>query len=227
MAELSSKSPLRHELQSLQPWQAKIGQSSSRTITRKVNVILVSDPKHILGNKRQLTGLLVPYKFLRPQDPAMELMIWEAARATAATAPYFKSFVQAETMAVYTDGSIHHNCPALVADYERRLLWKEVSTWAPDIFLSIGTGLSNPRVSPQSPGMFSLSPSEGSRPKGLSRQRNVAGLGYMWRVAPIDDRADCEEAWRQYHAMATVPNQTNRPLGDDSNVRINVEFEGE
>lgn len=27
--------------------------------------------------------------------------------------------------------------------------------------------------------------------------------------------------------MATVPNQTNRPLGEDSSVRINVEFEGE
>ncbi|KAH7009972.1 hypothetical protein EDB80DRAFT_838977 [Ilyonectria destructans] len=169
----------------------------------------------------------LPYKFLRPQDPAMELMIWEAARATAATAPYFKSFVQTETMAAYTDGAIHHNCPALVADYERRLLWKEVSSWPPDIFLSIGTGLSNPQVSPQSPGMFSLSPSEGSRPKGLPRQRNVAGLGYMWRAAPTDDQADCEEAWSQYHAMATVPNQTNRPLGEDSSVRINVEFEGE
>lgn len=157
----------------------------------------------------------------------MELMIWEAARATAATAPYFKSFVQTDTMAAYSDGAIHHNCPALVADYERRLLWKEVSTWAPDIFLSIGTGLSNTRVSPQSPGMFSLSPSEGSRPKGSPRQRNVAGLGYMWRAAPTDDQVDCEEAWSQYHAMATAPNQINRPVGEESSVRINVEFEGE
>jgi hypothetical protein len=148
----------------------------------------------------------------------MELTIWEAARATAAAPPYFKSFVQAETMTSFTDGATHYNCPVVVADYERRLLWKEVSNWAPDIFLSIGTGLSNAPVSPQS---------SGSRAHGPPRQRSVSSIGSLWRAANIDNQMDCEEAWRAYIATVTAPSQAGRPWGEDGHMRINFEFQGE
>ncbi|KAM0549052.1 hypothetical protein ACHAPJ_009627 [Fusarium lateritium] len=150
---------------------------------------------------------MMPYKFIGPRDPASELKIWEAARATAAAPMYFKPFVQEETSAAYTDGAIWHNCPAVIADHERRLLWGDVSDWPPDIFLSVGTGMHNPQGTP--PTGYQPPSTPRSRHKSSLNPWSISGISYMFRTAAnmIDDQLSCEEIWRQYHAKATAPGQ--------------------
>lgn len=63
-----------------------------------------------------------------------------SARATSAAPPYFKNFIKNETKSGYIDGALYHNNPVNVAQHERMLIWKDVSSQSPDILLSIGTG---------------------------------------------------------------------------------------
>ncbi|CAJ0552466.1 Ff.00g064450.m01.CDS01 [Fusarium sp. VM40] len=150
----------------------------------------------------------LPYKFVRPRDPTSEMKVWEAARATAAAPMYFKPFTQDGTSTVYTDGGIDHNCPAIIADHERRLLWGDVSDWAPDIFLSIGTGLDNAQ---RMPSHEALSPTS-----SRSRQNAI-----------IEDQLNCEQIWKKYLAKATAPGQADTTCNDGRNIRLNVMFEHE
>ncbi|KAF8847153.1 hypothetical protein BDZ45DRAFT_811773 [Acephala macrosclerotiorum] len=79
------------------------------------------------------------YEFRRPDDPASELLSWEAAAATAAAPPYFKSFYHKIAKRSYLDGAFYNNNPVKVAQQERKMLWAEDADRNPDIFLSIGT----------------------------------------------------------------------------------------
>jgi len=79
------------------------------------------------------------YDFPRPDDPSLELTYWEAAAATAAAPPYFKSFYHKATTRSYLDGAFYNNNPARIAHQERKLLWPDMAGHHPDIFLSIGT----------------------------------------------------------------------------------------
>lgn len=161
------------------------------------------------------------YKFVRPQDPTRELKIWEAARATAAAPPYFKPF-QTETTDIYTDGAIHHNCPATVADYERRLLWEEVSDWPLDLMLSLGTGLGTPGT-PSGSSPVSIR----SKSNNWSR-RSGNGLTLMWWAANaiVEDQLNCEEIWKRHCAQATPPGTTHSIEEVRRNLRVNVSFPG-
>ncbi|KAL7784152.1 hypothetical protein V8C37DRAFT_420748 [Trichoderma ceciliae] len=153
----------------------------------------------------------VLYGFVRPKDPAKELKVWQAARATAAAPPYFKPFVHEEALSAYIDGAINHNCPVLVADQERRLLWEDVSDWPADIVLSLGTGLSNIPETPQ---------------QTHSRDRSFPGLTNMLRIAGkmIDNQLDSEEIWKKYHTKVTSMNDTQRNVEKYRNIRINLQF---
>ncbi|KAH6886261.1 hypothetical protein B0T10DRAFT_576010 [Thelonectria olida] len=165
----------------------------------------------------------LPYAFVRSQDPDRELKIWEAARATAAAPPYFKPFLQKDTMAAYTDGAIHHNCPASIADYERRLLWEEVSDWPPDIMLSLGTGLGNPgKLSPDAQVSSRSKSPRSPRLPGMGGN----GLKMMWWAANaiVDNQLDCEGIWKKHCAKATPPGQTHTVEDMRRNLRINIQF---
>jgi predicted acylesterase/phospholipase RssA len=79
------------------------------------------------------------HDFPRPDNPELELRVWEAAAATSAAPSYFKPFVHKPTNRTYLDGALYNNNPVRVVQRERRLLWPDVATKHPDIFLSIGT----------------------------------------------------------------------------------------
>ena len=93
---------------------------------------------------------LIMANYNRPQtsDPGYTLenasasneafRVWEAAAATSAAPSYFKPFIRDGR--TYLDGAINHNNPVIVAKRERRLLWPDVESRHPDIFLSLGTG---------------------------------------------------------------------------------------
>ncbi|KAK6835070.1 hypothetical protein PG987_009764 [Apiospora arundinis] len=91
-------------------------------------------------NRPDPQGQKIPYRFIRSDSPAKEIKIWEAARATSATSPFFKPFRKEETGSEYGDGGYKHTCPVWVAHYEGRSIWADQSESAPDIMLSLGTG---------------------------------------------------------------------------------------
>ncbi|KAI1360297.1 hypothetical protein F5Y08DRAFT_331673 [Xylaria arbuscula] len=82
----------------------------------------------------------VPYHFSRSDTPSREVCIWEAARATTATAPLFSPFKKIETDIEYANGGTQSMCPVLVAHYEAKAIWKDVADAPPDLVLSIGSG---------------------------------------------------------------------------------------
>lgn len=83
------------------------------------------------------------HEFYRPSDPKFEMKIWEAAAATSAAPPYFKSFTHSATDLTYLDGALYYNNPVKVIQRERKFLWPDVADLHPDILLSIGTGQDN------------------------------------------------------------------------------------
>ncbi|KAJ2975876.1 hypothetical protein NUW58_g8238 [Xylaria curta] len=91
-------------------------------------------------NRPDIPEKKIPYHFSRPDAPDKEIRMWEAARATAATAPLFAPFKKAETSHEYANSGMQSMCPILVAHYEARSVWKDIADSPPDLLLSVGTG---------------------------------------------------------------------------------------
>ncbi|KAH8677541.1 hypothetical protein BX600DRAFT_430886 [Xylariales sp. PMI_506] len=83
--------------------------------------------------------LELPYQFARSDVPSKEIRMWEAARATSATAPFFKAFLKEETNHEYVDGGAQ-TCPIWVCHHEAKAIWSDVANSAPDLMLSLGSG---------------------------------------------------------------------------------------
>lgn len=146
------------------------------------------------------------------------------ARATAAAPLYFKPFVKCKTGTVYTDGAIHYNCPAWVADHERRVLWEDVRNRDPDIFLSFGTGLST-QPATQSADIAAEIP----KAERAHQKRSTSGFTLMWRTALgiIDSQLNCEKAWNDY--LGKISSRTDPVLAAEArrrHMRINVQLNG-
>ncbi|CZR55716.1 uncharacterized protein PAC_05604 [Phialocephala subalpina] len=74
------------------------------------------------------------YKLIRPADKNKEFRTWQAARASSAAPPYFKSFQG------FQDGGLGgHNNPINLALWEQDTIWCRQKK-QPDIVLSLGTG---------------------------------------------------------------------------------------
>ncbi|KAI1332169.1 hypothetical protein F5Y16DRAFT_215601 [Xylariaceae sp. FL0255] len=91
-------------------------------------------------NRPDPLGKNIQYRFTRSDTPAKEMRIWEAARATSATAPLFSPFKKAETEQQYSNGGIYSMCPILAAHHESTSIWKDTAKLPPDLMLSIGAG---------------------------------------------------------------------------------------
>lgn len=103
------------------------------------NAVVIANYNRSSGNSRNSKRTKGQYNFPRSDDPSLELKCWEAAAATAAAPPYFKSFYHKPTRRSYLDGAFYNNNPSKVAQQERKLLWPDVADHHPDVFLSIGT----------------------------------------------------------------------------------------
>lgn len=152
-------------------------------------------------NRPDQTNQSLPYRFVRPDGPAEEVKVWEAARATSAMSPYFKTFIKPETRNQYVDGSLHHACPVLVAHHETKLIWGDVAQLPPDIMLSVGTGRNvreNGRAqnTTDASSMISTSPikSDGS-PPGKSTKKSDKP----------DDVQKCGRTWDKFRAGRVTP----------------------
>ncbi|KAJ8121312.1 hypothetical protein ONZ43_g2202 [Nemania bipapillata] len=91
-------------------------------------------------NRPDLPEKKIPYHFSRSDTPAKEIRMWEAARATTATAPLFSPFKKGETETEYSSGGMRSMCPILIAHYEAKSVWKDVADTPPDLVLSVGSG---------------------------------------------------------------------------------------
>ncbi len=171
---------------------------------------------------------------MRARDPTTEFKVWEAyvvtwpkkkpvmiltkhcrARATSAAPVYFKPFVKAETGVAFTDGGLHHNCPAWIAHHESRVLWEDAKHQNPDMFLSIGTGIGS-QVVAQSTSLGAVFQNP--------RKRATAGIKYALRTVftMVDDQLDCEKTWGEY-AGSTVPRFSEQAR---RTMRLNVHLQG-
>ncbi|KAI0005731.1 FabD/lysophospholipase-like protein [Xylariaceae sp. FL0662B] len=83
----------------------------------------------------------LPYRFTRSDNPVKEIRMCEAAHATSATPPFFKSFIKPETSDEYISGDSRYLCPVSIAYHEAKLIWSDVAESPPDLLLSIGAGL--------------------------------------------------------------------------------------
>ena len=94
----------------------------------------------IFANYRHSGNNTSSWEFHQLSNPAHEMKVWEAAAATSAAPSYFKPFYHEAAGRLYLDGALYNNNPVKIAHSERQILWPDVSSKAPDIFLSMGTG---------------------------------------------------------------------------------------
>ncbi|VTO87220.1 unnamed protein product [Fusarium graminearum] len=166
----------------------------------------------------------MPYRFVRPQDPAWELKTWEAARATAAAPPYFKPFLHSATGIQYTDGAVHHVCPVFVADNERKRLWGDANQPTPDLVLCLGTGHETLRLTHKAKRAVVQRPPVPSQKTGPPHQRPYASFSSMWRTTnPVMDDQQCsEDIWNNYVQQTSTPYQLQTASHEHRYMRINV-----
>ncbi|KAF8852713.1 hypothetical protein BDZ45DRAFT_807214 [Acephala macrosclerotiorum] len=162
---------------------------------RKVAVVSTYGTGHqavILTNYNRPKKVAEPdYKFERPQDGYGEMKTWEACRATSAAPTYFKPFHNLRTSHSYLDGALYYNNPARVAHQERKLLWPDFETHAPDILLSIGS---------------SCAP----RSKHERDVRNVNTRVYRVALNRFDNILDAQHAWDQFEQEVREPFQGSK-----------------
>ena len=151
--------------------------------------------------------------------------MFHSARATSAAPLYFKPFAKPETGTHYTDGGIHHNCPAWVAHHERQVIWDDASSRHPDLVLSLGTGLCGQALTQQA-----SADAEMWNTERLHQKRATFGLAFMWRAVYgiIESQLNCEKAWREYCAatMRMTDEIHTAPEARRRHIRINVQLEG-
>ncbi|KAF2689243.1 hypothetical protein K458DRAFT_357870 [Lentithecium fluviatile CBS 122367] len=146
------------------------------------------------------------YEFPRPDNPDLELKIWEAAAATSAAPTFFKPFCHFPTKRTYVDGAVYYNNPVRLVHQERKLLWPDVAGKHPDILLSIGTGQNEVEVHRDLPPYP-------SQPRLTRRRRRVPepeAPKSAWTPFPrlkqiyagmqnrMDSILDAEKMWRDF-----------------------------
>jgi hypothetical protein len=87
-----------------------------------------------LGNDK-----FVSYEYMTSNDPAKQMLVWEAARASTAAPTYFPPFYSNGIKDYLYDGGLVFNNPAVVAAQESSKIWPNHSN--PDVLLSIGNGI--------------------------------------------------------------------------------------
>ncbi|KAF3039476.1 hypothetical protein E8E12_000358 [Didymella heteroderae] len=167
------------------------------------------------------------YEFPRPNDPDLELQIWEAAAATSAAPSYFKPFVHEPTEKTYLDGALYHNNPVRLVRSEAQLLWPDVADEHPDILVSIGTGQEKHGTKSRNP-MYGYENSQRNHRRETSdtttstKRSGFTFMGFKQILTAMQSRFDnilhAENAWLDFCDVATTDENAFRY------VRINPEI---
>ncbi|KAK3670766.1 hypothetical protein LTR78_009338 [Recurvomyces mirabilis] len=93
------------------------------------------------------------YDAIRPQESALEPLLWQAGRATSAAPGLFAPY-ELNGIGTFQDGALRHNNPINIALWESNRIWPRTST---DAVLSLGTGTAAATPSPHTiPGRRTL-----------------------------------------------------------------------
>jgi hypothetical protein len=115
------------------------------------------------------------------------------------------------------DGALYHNNPVWVAHHERKLIWSDVSTQQPDIFLSIGTGHNGPdsRDRPTETRRLRRSTGESNASEYVlqpeANPRTTTTLipfgGQLWNTAAsrLDNILNCTKIWDNFRLDILEP----------------------
>ncbi|KAF6832216.1 hypothetical protein CPLU01_06315 [Colletotrichum plurivorum] len=167
----------------------------------------------------------LPYRLVRSNCPSREFKVWEAARATAAAPPFFKTFTKANDKSGYVDGALYHNCPVAVAHHERRMIWADTANTVPDILLSIGTGVNTLEHVSQSPRHdpdFAKYHGTSSKPKKTFLPVQLGNIV----VGRFDRLLACSTIWADF--LTDIGPQAYHQMGnreDRRYIRVNPGFQ--
>ncbi|KAK0670208.1 hypothetical protein QBC41DRAFT_97026 [Cercophora samala] len=150
------------------------------------------------------------YAFVRYDTPQNDMKIWEAARATSAAFPYFKTLVKQGTGREFCDGGLFNNCPVKVAFHERRLLWDDARHLQPDILLSLGTGR-NPSGWPQN-----------IKISGDSKKSHFIKKAWRITAGVLENILECQTIWDDFLQESTEQVRGNKEF-TSRYLRLNVE----
>ncbi|KAL9031078.1 MAG: hypothetical protein Q9196_000868 [Gyalolechia fulgens] len=153
-----------------------------------------SEPR-ILSNYNRQKMENPEYTLERPEKRTSELKVWQAARATSAAPPYFKTFRPVQSPREFADGAVHHNNPVNVANSERKYIWPDVDNLYPDLLLSIGTGKSSNHL-------------EAEKTRQKKQEQEARWLRWVPKAlqilfAKMHDVLDAEKTWQKF--IETVP----------------------
>ncbi|KAI1411011.1 hypothetical protein F5Y13DRAFT_201533 [Hypoxylon sp. FL1857] len=166
------------------------------------------------------------YEFVRPSEPSKEVKIWEAARATSATSPYFKPFQKAETKGQYTSDNLRHVCPVWVAHQEMSLIWSDVTNLPPDIMLSVGTGCNVRDEHRSGSDRSSIIITEALSKVTAPLTKPTGNLTFK-STETADKLAEyqrCSRIWDQFMARKSVPNLLEATEDRRRYIRISPEL---
>ncbi|KAI1208514.1 uncharacterized protein F4807DRAFT_452194 [Annulohypoxylon truncatum] len=183
------------------------GANDLSEIATKVAITTTSEMKQhavVLANynRQGTTEYCLPYRFDRCTEPEKEFKMWEAARATSAAPPFFKTFQKQETRNNYLDGALYHNNPVWVAHHERKLIWPDVCKSPPDILLSIGTGKNGLEIDEHHLRSPQTWPSSHAKPKPRKRTSLHSVLTIAARR--FDNLLECNKIWDDYIAKTST-----------------------
>ncbi|KPI35954.1 Calcium-independent phospholipase A2-gamma [Cyphellophora attinorum] len=159
-------------------------------------------------NRQQMSDPGYTLETSRSMDEAFK--IWEAAAATSAAPSYFKPFerqVGRNVTKTYLDGALNHNNPVVVAKRERRLLWPDVASRHPDVFLSLGTGQNARALETRLKVLEGRSREAHLKAKaqasnhGRKRFRSLRGIKDFFSVLSdkMENILDTEWAWQEFY----------------------------
>ncbi|OAL40290.1 hypothetical protein AYO20_00026 [Fonsecaea nubica] len=186
------------------------GKSNAARYSTKVAVVSTSGTGNralIMANYNRQQTSDPGYTLETARTPSEAFHVWEAAAATSAAPSYFKPFVRRGR--TYLDGAINHNNPVIVAKRERRLLWPDVESRHPDIFLSLGTGQNAAEMSRRLEKLSGHSREDHLRRKqqnegprdSRKRYRAMKGIKNYFSVLvdKIDNILDTEWSWHEFY----------------------------
>jgi hypothetical protein len=160
----------------------------------------------------------------RTSDRTTQQLTPDRARATSAAPPYFKQFIKHETKYGYIDGGLYHNNPVHIAHHESKLIWSDVNSRRPDIFLSVGTGHNGPgpdenvRSPREAQGLFARRFANGedeSRPTMLTRNSNPKKVPnfteQLWDIAStrFSHLLNCDRIWKTFRTDNFEPDSVD------------------
>jgi len=156
-----------------------------------------------------------------------------SARATSAAPPFFKTFFKSDTQSSYLDGALYHNCPVWVAHHERKLIWGDVASAAPDILLSIGTGKNGDDEDARTAtgrGQIPESANNAASSTGKARAKSAKTFLplQLFNIAAerFDRLMECNSIWKNFTTETSATDTNRAPQGTHRRlIRINPDLQ--